>query len=281
MSSMAKIFVVVNLVLAVATFGSAAVLLGAQDDYRKALEDTKTQFDGYKTQMERDLRAAEDRATSQQQAALSAIQDKNNAETRSESLVTQLADAKQTVDQLKGAVTKATEKLAELTNVIQQDKDYRDQLSRQMQEAVDSKIAFEQRLQAETQNRARLEVAVADLSEQVQGLTAQLGDAQKKVRDTEFLLNKFRETYGEMVNTSKGAEGKVLEVKGNIVVISVGSDDGVANGDTYQIRRGSSYVGELRITRVQKDLAVGLFDTQYTGSGGMPQVGDVAYVSNP
>ena len=39
MSSMAKIFVVVNLVLCVAVFGSAATGLGAQDDYRTALED--------------------------------------------------------------------------------------------------------------------------------------------------------------------------------------------------------------------------------------------------
>lgn len=281
MSSMAKIFVVVNLVLAVATFGSAAVLLGAQDDYRKALEDTKSQFDDVKAEKERNIRDLEGRLSSQQQQAADAIRDKNTAETRNESLTTQLAEAKQTVDQLKGSVTKATEKLAELTTVIQQEKDYRDQLSRQMQEAVDSKLDFEKRLQAETQNRARLEVAVADLNEQVQALTAQLGDAQKTVRDTEFLLNKYRETYGEMVSTSKGADGRVLEVKGNIVVISVGRDDGVANGDTYHLRRGSSYVGQITITRVEKDLAVGLFDTQFVGSGGMPQVGDVAYVSNP
>jgi len=278
---MAKIFVVVNLLLAVATFGSASVLLGAQDDYRKALQDTRTEFDQYKDQKKRELDAADARERSQQQQAADAIRDKNTAETRNESLTTQLAEAKQTVDQLKGAVTQATARLAELTTVIQQEKEYRDQLSSQMQEAVDSKISFQQRLQAETENRARLEVAVSDLNEQVQALTAQLGDAQKKVRDTEFELNKFRERYGPLLSGGNGPEGKVLEVKGNIVVISVGSDDGVANGDTYQIRRGSSYVGEIRITRVQKDLAVGLFDTQYTGSGGMPQVGDVAYVSNP
>ena len=40
MSSMAKIFVVVNLLLIVAVFGSAATLLGAQDNYREELEET-------------------------------------------------------------------------------------------------------------------------------------------------------------------------------------------------------------------------------------------------
>ena len=45
MSSMAKIFVVVNLVLGVAAFGAAATLLGAQNDYRAALEE---QMQNYK-----------------------------------------------------------------------------------------------------------------------------------------------------------------------------------------------------------------------------------------
>ena len=36
MSSMAKIFVVVNLILGVVAFGSAATLLGAKEDYKAA-----------------------------------------------------------------------------------------------------------------------------------------------------------------------------------------------------------------------------------------------------
>jgi hypothetical protein len=40
MSSMAKIFVVVNLIIAIAAFGSAATLLGAQDDYKTELLKT-------------------------------------------------------------------------------------------------------------------------------------------------------------------------------------------------------------------------------------------------
>lgn len=281
MSSMAKIFVVVNLVLAVATFGAAAILLGAQDDYRKAVEKAEADYKQYRELMEGQVDTLNDQLNSQQRAAQDAITSRNQAQARNETLTTQLAEAKQTVDQLKGSTTTMSEKLAELTNVIQQEKDYREQLNNQMQEAVQSKLEYEKRLQAETQNRARLEVTVGDLNSQVQELTAQLSDTQKQLRDTKFMLDKYREVYPNLVSESQGEDGRVLEVKDNIVVISVGRDDGVRNGDTYHLRRGSNYVGQMTVTRVEKDLAVGRFDTQFTGSGGMPQVGDIAYVSNP
>ena len=53
MSSMAKIFVVVNLVLGVVAFGSAATLLGAQDDYKSALTKANEEFEGFRAAMEK------------------------------------------------------------------------------------------------------------------------------------------------------------------------------------------------------------------------------------
>ena len=56
MSSMAKIFVVVNLLLGVAAFGSAATLLGAQNDYRAALEAKQAEY----VKLQNDLKTAQD-----------------------------------------------------------------------------------------------------------------------------------------------------------------------------------------------------------------------------
>ena len=69
-------------------------------------------------------------------------------------------------------------------------------------------------------------------------------------------------------------------VKGNLVVISVGSPDKVRPGDVYHLRRGATYVGQIMISRVEENQAVGEFDTQFPGAGGMPQNGDVAYTGN-
>ena len=69
-------------------------------------------------------------------------------------------------------------------------------------------------------------------------------------------------------------------MRDNLVVISVGSKDRVRIGDTYHLRRGATYVGQIRIDKVEKNMAVGVFDTEFAGEGAPPQTGDVAYADN-
>ncbi|MFH1109729.1 MAG: hypothetical protein V1790_11115 [Planctomycetota bacterium] len=51
--------------------------------------------------------------------------------------------------------------------------------------------------------------------------------------------------------------GKVLDVSGNIVTISVGSADGVDKGMTFVIYRGNQYVGDLKINSATPNKAAG------------------------
>ena len=119
MSSMAKIFVVVNLLLGVAAFGSAATLLGAQNDYRAALEIESQALKDLqleKKQLE-DTHNADMR--SQQQSASDAINLKNTAEQQNESLRTQLADAKNANDVLRRSLDTLTQQVQRLTDTIE------------------------------------------------------------------------------------------------------------------------------------------------------------------
>ena len=51
--------------------------------------------------------------------------------------------------------------------------------------------------------------------------------------------------------------GKVLEVSGNLVTISVGSADGVKEGMIFLITRGDQYVGDLKISTVNPSQSAG------------------------
>jgi hypothetical protein len=280
MSSMAKIFVVVNLLLGVAAFGSAATLLGAQNDYRAELEN---QIEA-NVKLQNDLKTAQDEYNenmrSQQQQASDAINLKNTAEQQNESLRTQLADAKNANDVLRRSLDTLTQQVQRLTDTIEKQKEWQDKLTQQSQEATDAKTNALQQLENETANRARLERAVADLNEQIQTLGAQKGDLEKELRNAKFWNDKMRKLLPGFGETSEGADGRVLAVKDNLVVISVGRADKVRPGDVYHLRRGATYVGQIMISRVEENQAVGEFDTQFTGSGGMPQKGDVAYTGN-
>ena len=120
-----------------------------------------------------------------------------------------------------------------------------------------------------------IERFTSDPRETLKKLHAENKAMRKRLKEVEFWLGKYRQKYGEG-SGRYGTSGIVKSVKGNLVVISVGSDDGVRNGDTYQLRRGSTHVGQVTITKVYKDQAIGTFDTEFKGPGAPPQPGDPA-----
>ncbi len=72
-------------------------------------------------------------------------------------------------------------------------------------------------------------------------------------------------------------EATVLETRGHIVILSLGKSDGVTVGCDFKVSRGRQFVGFVRITRVLENSAVGEFDSQFTGKGAPPRIGDRAY----
>jgi hypothetical protein len=62
---------------------------------------------------------------------------------------------------------------------------------------------------------------------------------------------------GESPVARSTIRGKVLEVSGNLVTISVGSADGVEKGMVFVVHRGGTYVGDVKISIVDPNQAVG------------------------
>ena len=69
-------------------------------------------------------------------------------------------------------------------------------------------------------------------------------------------------------------DGKVIRVAGTSVLISVGSNDGVCVGDEYRLARKQTYIGKLRITKVEKTRALGLLIDL---KGALPRKNDRAF----
>ena len=124
-----------------------------------------------------------------------------------------------------------------------------------------------------------IERFTSDPREMLTQLRSENAHLKKQLKNAKLWLGKYRQKFGDN-GGPRGAPGVVKTVKGNLVVLSVGSDDGVRNGDTYQIRRGSSYVGQITITTVYKDQSVGTFVSEFKGPGAPPQAGDAAEAKN-
>jgi uncharacterized coiled-coil DUF342 family protein len=279
MSSVAKIFVVVNLVFSLVAFGSAATLLGAQDDYKVALGKKIEEFTVYKTQTQQQM---DDLVNQKNQQTNKASEESGRAsqlQAQVEDLNTRLANANTLVQTLSSSVENFGKELATANDLNKSNKEFLDKLSAEAKSATEAMLNATTKLDKEVENRVGLEQQVTELTEQVTTVSAEKGDCEAKLRDVNFWLGKYREKYGPL-DDSKGAAGVVNAVKGNLVSISVGSADKVRPGDYYDLSRGGAYVGRIKITTVDKNLSVGQFDVMNPGSGAPPQPGDKATPGN-
>jgi len=280
MSSMAKIFVVVNLAFSIVAFGSAATLLGAQDDYKNGYEKEKEAKQKVTMEMQARIDDAELQQRLQATKASEELGRANNLEANVAELKTSLAAANTANETLRSSVETFSRELQAANQLNSSNQEFLKRLADDSKKATDEMLNAKSTLEKEIANRVGLEQQVAELNEQVTTMAAEKGDVDRKLRECQFWLDKYRTKYGPMEGPGEGAPGVVMAVRGPLVSISVGSADKVRVGDWYAISRGGSYVGRVKITSVDKNLSVGQFDTANPGSGAPPQPGDKAAPSN-
>ena len=283
MSSMAKIFVVVNLVLVVVVFGSGATLLGAQDDYRSKLEETTKQAMRVHNAEKIKIDSLYGDLSAQKTEAVREAGRAEDAERRL-LLKGKILDSAQ---QINAQLTSANERFTgELEALRKQIENQQGTVTAAQSEAKDSNEKYQdakKQWEEEVRNRSALEGRVQELDDTVRSLQADGNDKDKKIRELQFFVSKAKEMgFDPGTVGSVGADGVVMKVQevaggGIVVVISVGSADGVKVGDEYKLSRGNQFVGFIKITRVHKDKAVGEFDTNNTGAGAPPEAQDRAY----
>jgi capsule polysaccharide export protein KpsE/RkpR len=275
MSSMAKIFVVVNLVLGIVAFASAATLLGATDDYRKAYEEEVKKHQQDNQNNANEIKRLD--LTAQQQTAKASTEAGKAAESQAkvDDLEGTLAKAEAANQTLRSSVESFAKQLEEQKQQIAANSAFLEKLNSENKAATQDMINAKSNLDKEVQNRVGLEQQVSELNEQVQTLQAAKGDLDRQLVEANFYLEAYRAKFGPL-DPVKGAPGLVTVVKGNLVGISVGSNDKVRVGDLYSLSRGEKYVGRIKIVTVDRNQAVGEFQEGFEGTGAPPQAGDKA-----
>jgi len=279
MSSMAKIFVVVNLAFGIVAFGSAATLLGAHDDYKREYEKKVDELKAHQVQSQAKIDDLELQRVQQTNQASVQLGRADQLQQQVEDLTTRLAAAESSNQTLRSSVESFAKDLGTQNQLNAANQEFLKRLSDEKNTATEQMLNAREEKDKEVANRVGLEQQVSELTDQVQTLSAEKGDVERQLRESNFWLDKYRAKYPD-IKGSKGAIGVVNAVKGPLVSISVGSADKVRVGDSYDLSRGSSYVGRIKIVQVDKNLSVGQFDVMNPGSGAPPMAGDKASPGN-
>jgi archaellum component FlaC len=271
MSTVAKILIVVNLVLAGAFLASASSFLGAEDQWRHEHDQVKVRLEGErdketeKLEQERSANATLTSRLTETSSLLSQAREQaTQFRTQSEVLATELA---QTSAQL-GAATNALNAaqatirhVNDLLTAVQSERNTLADTARNAQEQRDA--AMRQVNDLQIQNEGLLETK--------QQLESSITSLENKVRGLELTVStigrRFPEAAGDLALEQPALPpGQVLDAdnQAGIAIISYGKEDGIRAGHRFVVFRGSDYVSTLVITdtearqsagRIVKDLA--------------------------
>lgn len=258
MSPIGRIFIVLNLILSAFFLGWASTALSTTEDWKQKHAD--------EVQAHADAVAAKDTEISDLQ------QDNNNlseaqrtfreardqVQTLADNLQTQLEAEKRRNDTMQGELTKIQATLGDYNTTIATlsgDKD------RAVQRANDAENARDDAVQAQQD----AEMGQRDAEEALAAANTQIGDllaSNVSLEDSVSSLNTRLMVLAEVTNTNLDdimaqpqIEGAVLDVRYDLspglVMLNVGSDNEVQRGFTFEIFRGSTYKGKVRVENVQ------------------------------
>ena len=217
--------------------GAPNGLLGQLDDLKKRRDTLQTQYDNLKREIEQELKL--------QQARNAALEtDKQTKELRVKELETQLetitADKSKTAAAIDAAIAEVGKKSAE-TQVM----------SEQVESQRGVIADLNKRILALLDESAKLNAELAKAQSQVKILTTQIADLTT------------RQNVQTASQATPKVDGVVLAAQNDFVQISLGSDDGVKRGQTFEVYRhgatpeATKYLGRIEITATEPDAAVG------------------------
>jgi hypothetical protein len=204
--------------------------------------------------------------------------------------------------QLQGARTEVAQVRADLAQA-QSEKSSVEAINRgllaQLQVADTARSEYQRQRDSLEQRNIELERRGVDLNDRVNELTAQLAVLLEQKRQYEQQINILR-TENEKLSQAHGGtgrpiafespegaaipgvtavtpvsasaiRGRVREIEGDLITLSVGSADGVKKDMVFVIHREGTYVGDVKISAVEPNQAAG----RLVRSAGTPSVNDL------
>jgi hypothetical protein len=255
MSTIAKVFVVLNLVLAVAFLGAAATFLGYVDSYRGKFTVEETAH--------AQTRVTKDREINSLKADIEKLQgDVARAQEERTTAVDREGVTARTYNELKAAYDSTAASLATAQNALRTSTEFnrhlselKDQFQKNAQASLEAANAAndEKSLAVKSMNQAQLDLQGAN--ERIRELEQKLAACEDSLARAEFAAAaRVRGGGGTGPGEPQPAQtAKVMaaDAGSNIVVISLGSEDGVKVGYRYVVSRGASYVGTIEVTSTE------------------------------
>jgi chromosome segregation ATPase len=270
--------IVLNLVLAVVFLGASATFLGQKESWKKRHEVDTAKLKEEITDLTNQVSAKENAFRQQEQNANNFKNELGEVKAKQEQAETDLQKFKESYDKLFAnheRLSKTYETALQNNDTLRADVNAANAAKETAQ--AEAREATEAANNATTEQK-RLESELMDAQDQIAGLEKQIVELSKEIESAGVVLQAYKDKYGEISEIvsapALAAKVSAVDEKLNIVVLSIGKDDGVKAGFTFTVYRGDQYVGKVVVDDVAKDHCSGYSRKEL--QQGSIQVGDDA-----
>jgi myosin heavy subunit len=273
MSPIARIFSVLNLILAASFLAWASTTLAHSQDYKRKYEAEQ---------------AAHETTTNDMEAEISEHKTgRDQAVTEAESFRNARDSANERVDRLEGDLGQLRSDLSEsqantqrLTNSVDAIQENNAKLQNDKDRAVETRHEAERAKESAESSQQEAESNLVDAQGEIEGLTNTVSD-----RDAEIVaLNRSISELGTQLTTVVELTGvsfseitaqpaidatvvrAVHTISPGLVALNRGTKDGVKVGYTFEIYNGAQYKGQVRVENVRQNMCTALVTTSVSGT---------------
>jgi len=281
MSPIAKLFTVINVVLAGVFLGWAANSLSKADSWKKLHDDLKVKAAATEAALGTEKSGLLAKQAELEAARVALLAERDAALSDVDRLKGQLADEERKNNEMRGSVTTISASIDNLTAQNKQLADARDTAQQAAREAEKEKEAAVAAQTAAELKASELETALHTAEGNVADLEKANTTLKKEVESltTNFdALAAYTNTNIKDFTAMPQIEGRVLDVAMNVkpglIAINKGSADKVKPGYTFEIYDGKTYKGQVRVEYVHENVCSAL--VLRTVDGQQIRQGDVA-----
>jgi len=265
MSTIGKILLALNLVLAGAFLGWAANSLNKTEELKKAKDAEIAKLSKQSTELQSQLDSATSSTNTERSAKDAALAESRQYKSDAERLQSDLDAAKRANEGLRGDIAKISESVTGMGNQLEKIDREKTAALEAKAEAESARGAAERKAEAaeSAQRDAEEAKTVADMN--IAGLEKSLAQSKKETAAVQTKYDTLKSITGVAegdVTAMPLIEAQVVKVdyslKPGLVALNVGKNAGVTRGHTFEIYAGTEYKGQVKVETVTDDTCAAL-----------------------
>lgn len=257
---MTKAFIIVNCILSILFFAVSIVLLSHQFDYRMMYLETKFDLENEVNGLKEDVANKTEEVETYQKDKIASEErflhrdlEYKNEKGRREELDRQLGEYSSKFGSMQEDIKNIQERLADKDNHIARLEKEKDDLKERKEEAIRDREEAKEEQQ-------RLALQLSDLQGELAEKEKLLQKSEKELSEAKMIIKSVQDSGISITSAfqrTKPMNGQVVAVSKevNIVMLSVGEDEGVAKGDKFTVYRGGQFIGQVVVEELYKDMS--------------------------